>query len=706
MTTPSSLPAIPDAGKPDTETSDGAMPGPSRRQVLLGLVLGGTLPAAAAAAAVPTTGRAVVIDLNGRQHVFAESSGKNMGDYVGPFVRQRCIRVVDNESFFAVDFRPDVSGGREEVVIRYGMLGQHLGWPKVTTLKAANISTPFTVEIHKDGAKLATVKVPYMWWWSRFRWASAPRPVVRTAKEILSTPGMMLPFAKDNLYGAQTPRPFAFHAPMGDAGNTNTGLLTAMGGAGGRSDIGPVTEWQADWLINGTPSSLSTILAQGEAVATMPIHWIDDETGALVDCLTYPHVGINTAPGTPNHIPTANGETGVGWFAYESAHAPAASYMPYLLTDDPFFLENLQAQATYPIEWTAQFTNIAPGLVIANELRAWAWSMRSIFQARFVTPEKVPSWLKPRDYWERICHQNLTFFCLPFMNSPAASMKVFHSFVWSSAQPIWQSCFILAVLSWAVRMGFSEWKPFYTWFAEGVVPYMSGLSGWPRSWPVPYYTNPINAPNRGLLGLITDTKWDAVTFKSHAALWQGYIGPGALTPPNEDAKPRAERPPEKWTGDTIEEFVGNLGPDDIQMGRGAMALAFADGIKDADVASAFMEAATPAFVRQFGGGNQMRWSIKAPTPIKLPQHSPSNTTLPGAERITEIRGTVWTLAHGVIVRDGKSTGTAAAQMLYLNGIVYYATEGGEWFSHATGAWVRYGNGDPRKPLPYGSRYGD
>src|SRR5213593_1246608 len=111
----------------------------------------------------------VEIALPDGRHAFAARSGGDLGDYSGPGFVQRNVAVRDPKIPFTVFFRPDRDGGRVEVVFEWGdpfnSNPRHL--------------PGYVARIVEDGKTLATVKVPVHYWMSRWRWQSAPRPIIR-----------------------------------------------------------------------------------------------------------------------------------------------------------------------------------------------------------------------------------------------------------------------------------------------------------------------------------------------------------------------------------------------------------------------------------------------------------------------------------------------------------------------------------------------
>src|SRR3954463_14163476 len=98
-------------------------------------------------------------------YTFDSNEAVDQGVYAGQFVRQKSLMVSLPRCPFTVFFRPDIDGGRDEVVVELG---------KMWSGAPAHVTTPYTLSVTKDGAPLFTQNVQYHWWWSRWRWQSAP----------------------------------------------------------------------------------------------------------------------------------------------------------------------------------------------------------------------------------------------------------------------------------------------------------------------------------------------------------------------------------------------------------------------------------------------------------------------------------------------------------------------------------------------------
>jgi hypothetical protein len=523
----------------------------------------------------------VVITLGGSRLVFESTAGEDLGTYQGEYVRQRCIRIMRKDTPLTVYFRPDVRLSRLEVVVELGRV-----WPDGTGFEVEHTTTPYTCEILRGDRTVATVKVPHHWWFSRWRWQSSPRPVVRSLVVLLGK-RLVVPFGKAGLYGAQpTVKTVQWAGPMDTAG-----IYPAMGSAGDRQDIGLMTEYQADYLINGTPAALTSLLSQGEACGTMPIHWRDERTGACVNVYEHPGMAVSSS-GRPALL-VAKRSSDQRYIAYDTAHAPAAAFLPYVLTDDPYFLEELEAQGTFAMFQDAWHRNLRklPGLVYPGETRGFAWSMRSLFQLGVVASEKPPRWLNSRDYWRRCIGDNLAYARL-FMESPARVHKIFHAFIRSDMIAGWQNSFVATTLGTAVWMGYDDWRDAYRWFCYGVMQQCNGRSGWNRQWPTPYYYHPLRS--RESTSVIPDTSLDSQTDASWAEAWERF-------------KKDEKIDDSGWDGHTL--MQNQTGPVYYLYLRGSLALATHLGVPEARECYDYIAAELPAAMRHYRVPGVCRWSI-------------------------------------------------------------------------------------------------
>lgn len=415
--------------------------------------------------------------VNGKPFEFRSRDGQDLGDFHGQNFVQRCIRVMRPDSPITVFFRPDRTSDRTEVVFELGRI-----WGAANKA-AAHMPNGYQAVIKRGGETLATVDVPKHWWFSRWRWQSSPRPVIATPEQLIAAK-LLPPYSTHVAKMAPPPKVsgIVYHGPM-----DNAGVMMAEGTTGERPDIGPVTEYQGAYL-TGDDDALVAVLAQAEASGSSPLHVRDERTGGPVDLLQYPKISWYWQTQGDQWVrgPEALGGMQTCPWGLSPGHDPALNYVPYLLTGDPYFLEELQFQGTQALGNT-NYNRGKRQILIPGETRAFAWSLRTILQLARVTPNSVPVWLKPRAYWKHILDDNLAFFTENFVKSKSRSATVFHAATRIDEIEGWQEDFLAFVLGWGVWMGFNEWREAFVWKLQATLARSNGKSGWPRQWCSPYW---------------------------------------------------------------------------------------------------------------------------------------------------------------------------------------------------------------------------
>jgi hypothetical protein len=421
----------------------------------------------------PATGvLRAVITMGATSYEVRQDTGRDLGNFIsdiGGFT-QRCIRADVTGLPMTVFFRPDLNSDRVEVVFEVGRL---------FNAAPANLGA-YSAAIYRDSQLLATVSVPAHYWFSRWRWQSAPRPVVANIDSLIAQ-GLLPPYQR----AAETLAvPAQAYTVMGLAG-----LQAYMPSTGERPDIGMLTEPQAQFVRTSDQNALATLRAQAEAAGTVPWHMRDENTGAPIDFRTYPKANwYSAAAGAPFIAGAATPVT------VDSAHQPALAYVPYLLTGDPYHLEDLQFQATW--NWGSLPPAYRPSI---PQPRAFAWSLRTLAQCARITPSATPSWLLPQAYWGEQLSLHRQYFEATYVEAYDPIRSVFRSTgnmdaardegpaapggTWVDP---WQDEFVAAIMGWMISMGFSEWRTAFDWKIGGTIARTNGYSEWVRAHAVPY----------------------------------------------------------------------------------------------------------------------------------------------------------------------------------------------------------------------------
>jgi hypothetical protein len=440
-------------------------------------VVGGIGLAAACAqeaGAAPAPGLAVEVELDGQTYRYDSAAGIDLGAYADPLGQfvQDCVRVDHPQLPLSIFFRPDRGSDRLEVVFEVGRC-----WG---TQEPKNLSK-YRARIIRGPAALATVDVPGHTWFARWRWQSAPRPI--RAKPAALMDQWLMPQLSERLRPASGPMRPQGYEPMGLAD-----LAAYMGSTGERPEIGLITEAQAQYLCTGSQAALDTLLAQAEAAGTYPWNVRDEKTSAPVDVFAYPRVTLYGPQAGNPYIKAAAKTDAVA----DAAHQPALSFLPFLLTGDPYHLEQIQLIASWNVIWRPWDYRYR-----TTQIRGEAWSMRTLMQATKATPASVPKWLLPQAYWQKLLGSYLDWYLKTFVNNPEPPRAIFRTteqgFGGNEGKLVagtfgypWQDEFLVNVFGWMVLMGFTQWRPIFEWKIGSTIARTNGQSGWPRSECTPY----------------------------------------------------------------------------------------------------------------------------------------------------------------------------------------------------------------------------
>ncbi len=196
----------------------------------------------------------------------------------------------------------------------------------------------------------------------------------------------------------------------------DTGLLQkAMGTAGGREDIGPIPGWHARWIYTGDSRMAEIALKNTELAGRWPMHYREGRSGGSFDRggatsplgkiisisnrptfysnnLTY--YSGTTVNNTTDRVTPVGACTNQGWVP-DRGHQPDLFSVPYLLTGDYFYLEELQFWASFTAAFVhpgqgddgrgpnGSYGHIGPIWGVRN----LAWPLRNRSLAAYFTPD-------------------------------------------------------------------------------------------------------------------------------------------------------------------------------------------------------------------------------------------------------------------------------------------------------------------------------
>jgi hypothetical protein len=211
-------------------------------------------------------------------------------------------------------------------------------------------------------------------------------------------------------------------------------------------------------------------------------------------------------------VPEPSGLDGNIW-GPDVNHTPLLGYIPYLLTGDPFFLENMQMMASWligasfyarangrPVVEPDPNTPTMPGFPRSFpswrlQTRGLAWALRTYTACYLATPASVPSWLLPKAYYKAVLQENQQQ-ADSWGTNYASQHPTLPQYPSQIAQGIlecyfYDEIFFLAYLMMAGafainQAGLAEWQPYIQWASTSPFAYGNGTNGAPKTCPTPY----------------------------------------------------------------------------------------------------------------------------------------------------------------------------------------------------------------------------
>jgi hypothetical protein len=185
-----------------------------------------------------------------------------------------------------------------------------------------------------------------------------------------------------------------------------------MSDHGGRAELAPLPDWTARYLVHKDPAQRAFVLANGDLAGSWPIHIREAETGIrpglgserLPSLDERPRLwldgraqsgGWDYIAGSPlpmreygSDIPAA----GQSPLLPDNAHQPSIAFVPYLLTGDRYYAEEMAFWANYGMARTYPGDGVrsSQGILANNEVRGFGWALRNLADAAAYYPEASP----------------------------------------------------------------------------------------------------------------------------------------------------------------------------------------------------------------------------------------------------------------------------------------------------------------------------
>jgi hypothetical protein len=254
--------------------------------------------------------------------------------------------------------------------------------------------------------------------------------------------------------------------------------LAAMPTTGGRGDIGLLPSWTTMYLLESDARAREITMGTADLAGSWPMHYRDRNTGLPVSLRDYPamtligngYVARNPSTGKIEDFPAcAQPHACDTPMKVDVAHQPSLTYLPYLLTGDYYYLEELQFWALYDVfRAHPEYREYRKGLIKPEQVRGQAWGLRSLVQAAYATPDAHPL----KDDLMELVDNNLEYYNNTYpRNRNANALGVIvngPSLVYNGETAIapWQDDFFTSAVGHAAELGFDKAEPLLAWKAR------------------------------------------------------------------------------------------------------------------------------------------------------------------------------------------------------------------------------------------------
>jgi len=251
-------------------------------------------------------------------------------------------------------------------------------------------------------------------------------------------------------------------------------MLAYMPTTGGRGDIGPLPVWSVMYLLSMDKRAKDIMMAAADGSGTWSTHYRDEKTDYPVRTDNEANKLISThgnfAQKGPLPVPRCVNNSNtlcVTPYSHDAAHQPSVAFLPYLVTGDYYYLEELQFwAAANPLETDPGYSGMGQGLVRWQQLRGQAWSLRTLGHAAYITPDTHPL----KAYFAKQLDNNLDYYHATYVVGKPNQLGVYDgsgvgAFEVTGSAP-WQDDFFTWSFGYLAELGYSKAQPILQWKAQ------------------------------------------------------------------------------------------------------------------------------------------------------------------------------------------------------------------------------------------------
>jgi hypothetical protein len=242
---------------------------------------------------------------------------------------------------------------------------------------------------------------------------------------------------------------------------------------GGRPDIGLLPGWSASYLLSMDGRAKQAMLGTADLAGSWSSHYRDRATGRPVSLAEHPYMTVLGHPGDTRNPATGKLEAFPVCAAsdacrtpnqHDAAHQPAFAYLPYLVTGDYYYLEELQFWTMWnSFSSNPGYRGAGQGLFQSDQVRGQAWSLRTLAEAAWITPDNDP--LNP--VLRQQLDANLAWYNANYSAQKNRLGALTHggALVYDKKTGLapWMDDFFTSAVGHVAELGFADAKPLLEW---------------------------------------------------------------------------------------------------------------------------------------------------------------------------------------------------------------------------------------------------
>ena len=272
-------------------------------------------------------------------------------------------------------------------------------------------------------------------------------------------------------------------------------MSRAMGATGGRPEIGPYPDWTAQYIVFKKADQGKFVLRNGDLGGSWSAHITKPDGVSLISIDERPDFMLQTYANAGNK--PANNMAGVGFIVdgtlvqtAENAHQPSLAYVPYLVTGDRYYADEMAFWASFVLLSQPPADDArrrSEGLLQLDQPRGIAWGLRNLADAAAYLPDAHPM----KAYFVAKVRNNLAW-ADQYAATHITPLQTVFAFGWAtpSGQLLisgqWQNNYVAWAIDHANRQGFSGGGALVTRITKLQLRLFTSAE-WPRQNAAPYY---------------------------------------------------------------------------------------------------------------------------------------------------------------------------------------------------------------------------